>query len=103
MNAKMKQHTALLAVCMVFATQVNAQTFPGKPIRIVTGGPGSNGDLTSRLIAPGLTSALGQQVIVDNRPSGIILGEVVAKAPPDGYTLMITGSSFWLAPFLNST
>jgi len=104
---------ALLAIwplAVVDATPVYAQTastgsgqaYPSKPVRIVTGGPGSNGDLTSRLIAPGLTAALGQQVIVENRPSGIILGETVAKAPPDGHTLLVTGSSFWLAPFLQS-
>lgn len=76
------------------------QAFPGKVVRIVTGGTGSNGDFASRLLASGLTQAFGQQVIVENRPSGIILGEVVAKAPADGHTLLVTGSSFWLAPFL---
>ena len=97
--------TALLAICplaVVDATPIYAQTYPGKPVRIVTGGPGSNGDLISRLLAPGLTTALGQQVIVENRPSGIILGETVAKAPADGHTVLVTGSSFWLAPFLQS-
>ncbi len=78
------------------------QTFPGKVVRIVTGGPGSNGDFASRLLALGLTQALGQQVIVENRPSGIILGDVVAKSPADGHTLLVTGSSFWLAPFLQN-
>jgi tripartite-type tricarboxylate transporter receptor subunit TctC len=77
-----------------------AQKFPTKLVRIVTGGSGTNGDIASRLIAPGLAQAMGQQVIVENRPSGIILGEVVVKSPPDGHTLLMTGSSFWLAPFL---
>ena len=76
------------------------QIYPTKVVRIVTGGTGSNGDFASRLLAPGLTQALGQQVIVENRPSGIILGEVVAKAPADGHTLLLTGSSFWLAPYM---
>ena len=91
-----------LPLVFLCATIACAQTYPTKPVRIVTGGPGSNGDFTSRLIAPGMTAALGQQVLVDNRPSGIILGEIVAKAPPDGHTLLVTGSSFWLAPFLQS-
>ena len=75
-----------------------AQKFPDKPIRIVTGGAGGGNDVLSRLIARGLTENLGQQVVVDNRPSGVIPGEIVAKAPPDGYTLAISGSSFWISP-----
>src|SRR5437868_5581238 len=53
------------------------QSFPTKPIRIVTGGIGSGTDLPSRFVAQGLTAALGQQVIVDNRGSGLIPGEIV--------------------------
>ena len=82
------------------ASTGSAQPFPTKAIRIVTGGTGSNSDLISRLFAQGLTGIVGQQVIVDNRPSGVILGEIVARAAPDGYTLLVSGSSFWLAPFL---
>jgi tripartite-type tricarboxylate transporter receptor subunit TctC len=77
-----------------------AQNYPVKPVRIVTGGPGSNGDFASRLLASALAAPLGQQVFVENRPSGVILGETVAKSPADGHTLLITGSSFWLAPYL---
>src|SRR5690348_2879674 len=87
---------AWLMLCC--ATQPGAQDFPARPLRIVTGGPGSNGDVASRIIAQAMTPLAGQQVIVDNRTSGVILGEVVAKAPPDGYTLLLTGSSFWLLP-----
>lgn len=94
---------AWMAPCLVTGCgAVQAQTFPSKVVRIVTGGSGSNGDFASRLLAQGLTQALGQQVIVENRPSGIILGDVVAKAPADGHTLLLTGSSFWLAPLLQN-
>jgi tripartite-type tricarboxylate transporter receptor subunit TctC len=79
----------------------SGQDFPGKLIRLVTAEPGGSLDFQSRLIAPGLSGNLGQQVIVDNRPSGVIIGEIVAKAPPDGYTVLFTGSSFWLAPLLH--
>ena len=90
----------IFAGLMVLGTGVvSGQDFPSKPIRLVTGGPGSNGDFASRLIAQGLSDAIGQQVIVDNRTSGVILGDVVAKAPPDGYTVLVTGSSLWLRPF----
>ena len=77
-----------------------AQNFPNKPIRLVTSTPGGGGDLTSRVIAPGLTTGLGQTVIVDNRGANFIPIEAVAKAPPDGYTLLVYGSIMWLAPYL---
>ena len=66
----------------------SAQDYPNKPIRIVTSGVGGGNDLMTRTIAQGITSPLGQPVIVDNRPSGVI-GETVAKAPPDGYNLLL--------------
>lgn len=75
------------------------QIYPHKPIRIVTNVAGSGSDFTSRLIAQGLAARLGQPVIVDNRVSGLI-SETVAKAPPDGYTLLINGSSVWVLPLL---
>ena len=56
--------------------------------------------MVARFIARGLTSSLGQQVIVDNRPTGIIPGEIVVKSPPDGYTLLFHGSSLWMMPLL---
>jgi tripartite-type tricarboxylate transporter receptor subunit TctC len=75
-----------------------AQDFPSKPIRFVTGAPGGSSDFTARLIAQGLTENLRQQVIVDNR--GNVDGELVAKAPPDGYTLVIDGASIWVGPLV---
>jgi tripartite-type tricarboxylate transporter receptor subunit TctC len=88
-----------LAGMMVLGTRmVSGQNYPSKPIRIVTAAPGSGNDFAARLMAPGLTGSLGQQVIVDNR--GIIAIETVAKAPPDGYTLLFYGTVLWLAPFL---
>ena len=77
------------------------QNYPNKPIRIVTSEPGGGADFTSRLIAQAISPFLGQPVIVENRGgSGIIAAEIVAKASPDGYTLMVIGSSLWLFPFL---
>src|ERR1700681_4206524 len=87
-----------LAVVLCSAGIACGQIFPDKPIRIVTGGAGGGNDVVARLVAQGLTANLGQQVVVDNRPSGIIPGEIVAKAPPDGYTLVLSGSSFWISP-----
>src|SRR6188768_2028841 len=75
-----------------------AQTYPHKPIRIVTAPAGAGNDFVARLVAQGLTPLLGQQLVVDNRPA-MIVGEIVAKAPPDGYTLLAIGSVLWLTPF----
>ena len=73
-----------------------AQAFPSKPIRIVVpfsaGGPS---DLTMRSMAPRMTELLGQSIVVDNRAgaTGIIGAEMVAKSPPDGYTLLMATAS----------
>jgi len=76
-----------------------AQSYPSRPVRIVTAPIGAGNDFMARLIAQGLTAPLGQQLVVDNRPAGI-LGELVAKSPPDGYTLLAVGSVLWLTPLL---
>src|SRR5262249_44019909 len=78
---------------------VTAQNYPSRPIRIVTTGTGGVGDFAARLIAQGLTASLGQQAVVDNRPNGVIPAEIVAKAQPDGYTLLVHGNSLWIAPY----
>jgi tripartite-type tricarboxylate transporter receptor subunit TctC len=77
--------------------------FPSKPIRIITPGAGSSADIASRLIAQGISGPLAQQVIVDNRPNGVIAADAVAKAPPDGYTLLLAGGSFTIGPLLQNT
>ena len=99
-------HTLLrlsLAVPLVFTAGLAfAQDYPNRPIRIITGASGGGIDFTARLVAQGLTASLGQQVIVDNRGGGggIVAGEMTAKAPPDGYTLMVYSNNIWLLPFL---
>jgi len=87
---------------LVAASSVAAQAFPARPIRIVTSEPGSGTDLVARLVAQGLTERLGKQVIVENR-GGMLSGDVVLKAAPDGHTLLVSGTSLWLAPFLRDS
>lgn len=77
--------------------------FPNKPITlVVTYPPGGGADAMARLIAPKMSEALGQSVVVENRPgaSGQIGAAAVAKAPADGYTLMLDASSFAVNPAL---
>lgn len=77
------------------------QNYPNRTVRLVTVAPGSANDLAARLVAQELRGALGQSVVVDNR--GSIASEIVAKASPDGYTVLLYGSAVWLAPFLQSS
>ena len=80
------------ALALLVAVDVSAQSFPTKPIRLVLPfGPGGVADITARTIAPKMGEALGQQVVVENMPSagGIRASETVAKAEPDGYTLLL--------------
>jgi hypothetical protein len=93
---------ALLIGLPAVRAQTQTQTFPVKPIRIITSGVGGAGDVGSRLVAQGIAPALGQQVIVDNRASGPIPVEVALKAPADGYTLLFYGSTVWLGPYLRN-
>jgi len=97
-------HAALLAlVSTCSAAPACGQTFPTKPIRILVGyQPGGAADLVSRLVAKGLTEKFGQSVIVDNHSGagGFIANDIVAKSPPDGYTLLLANSSFAYIPAL---
>ena len=96
----------LVAWILLFAVSASlaaaGDEYPARPVRILAGEPGGINDITTRMIAQGLTAGLGQQVIVDNRggAGGAVAGEIVARAAPDGYTLISYGSSLWLAPFL---
>lgn len=82
---------------MVLGTAgVSGQAYPYKPIRIVCSG--ATQELISRLIAQGITTPLGQPVIVQNRPNVPIASETVAKAKADGYTVLLAGSSFYVTP-----
>jgi tripartite-type tricarboxylate transporter receptor subunit TctC len=80
-------------------------SFPNRPIRIVVGfTPGGQPDITARLLGPKLTEALGQQVIVDNRPGagGVFGARIVAQSNPDGHTLLSVSAAHVAAPTVHA-
>ena len=98
LNLRFVVCTLPIGMMVLGAGVVSGQAYPSKPIRIVTAAAGAGSDFFSRLIAQALSEPLGQQVIVDNRASGIVASEVVSKAAPDGYTLTVGGSAHWIRP-----
>jgi tripartite-type tricarboxylate transporter receptor subunit TctC len=92
------------ALAATASGRASAQAYPARPIRLVV--PSSAGagvtDIMARLVGQRLGESLGQQVVIDNRPgaSGILGSEVVAKAPNDGYTLLIANVSLIVNPYL---
>jgi tripartite-type tricarboxylate transporter receptor subunit TctC len=84
----------------------SAADYPGKPIRFIVGfPPGGGGDLIARVVGQGLAGEMGQTVIIDNRAGagGVIGSDIVAKAPPDGYTLLLgTTGAITISPSLQS-
>ena len=92
-----KQKTPYCSACtasfvLFFAASVQAQPYPNKPIRmIVISAPGGSTDILSRALGRSLSESMGQTVVLDNKPGGggIIATETTAKAPPDGYTILM--------------
>ena len=91
-------------LALICACAAQAQTYPTKPIHLLVGfAPGGANDILARIVGQKLADSMGQPVLVENRPgaAGVIAAEMLAKAPPDGYTLMLgsTGTQT-MAPHL---
>ena len=87
---------AAIAIALIAGAPAQAQTYPAKPVRVIVPyAAGGNTDFTARAIGTKLSEVLGQQVIIDNRPGGAtnIGTELVAKAPGDGYLMLMGGAS----------
>ena len=101
----MKSLMALVAACAAIGF-AHAESYPSKPVRLVVGfAPGGASDLLGRLVAQRLSDSMRQIVVVDNRPSagGIVGSDIVAKATPDGHTLLVGSSAaFAIAPHLRN-
>jgi tripartite-type tricarboxylate transporter receptor subunit TctC len=95
-NSLLLRSAALVIALACFSTSASAQIYPSRVIRLVVPfAPGGSNDVIARIIGERLTEALGQSVVIDNRPGagGVIGTDSVAKASPDGYTLMIGATS----------
>jgi len=94
----------LTVLCLALASTAWAQPYPSRPIRIIVPFvPGGNVDITARTVAPALGDALGQPVVVENRPgaAGMVGAQAMMSSPADGYTLMMgSNSSLAVAPNL---
>lgn len=101
-HLKFTIHTACVAgvVCAI-TTVVGAQPYPVKPIRILCATPGASGDFSARIVGQGMTAPIGQPVIVDNR-GGYGAIDAVIKSAPDGYTLLVYGSTLWTVPLMEN-
>ena len=98
---KLFLHLLLTAATVVCIAPALAQNYPIRPIRLVVpSSPGGGTDITARIMAPELSKLLGQQVVVENRPGAgtMIGGEVVAKSPPDGHSLLMGISTLAINP-----
>lgn len=95
-QAKTGLHLWALVAALCLSQSVGAQTFPAKPIRAISQfGSGASGDLASRIVLTPMSEILGQAVVVENRPgaTGLVAAEPVARAAPDGYTLLVSSPS----------
>ena len=99
-----KKLVAVLALAFAPAVALaQAQSYPSKPVRLVVPySPGGGADNAARILATRLSTAMGQTVVIDNRPggSGMIGAQAVAQAEPDGYTVLYDASAFAVNPAL---
>jgi tripartite-type tricarboxylate transporter receptor subunit TctC len=93
---------AFFLVTLLAATTASAQTYPVKPIRVVTAEPGGGNDFAARTIGQAIGSQLGQPWVIDSRggAGGLIAIETAARAPSDGYTLLVYAQNVWTIPLL---
>ena len=98
-------HATVIAVACALAASAAAQTWPARPVRIIVPySPGGGTDLLGRLLAQKLNEQIGGSFVVENRPgaAGILATEYVARAVPDGYTLLITAPEISIDPSTRS-
>lgn len=97
--------TSLFLLAAAFSAALHAQAYPSKPVRIVVPYQSGSSDVMARAIAPRLSDALKQPVLIENRPgaNAVIGTDLVAKAPPDGYTFLMVLTTHVISPSLMQT
>ncbi len=91
-----------LVVIALGAGLAFSQAYPVKPVRMTTSGVGGGADTVARILAPGMSPSLGQQVVVENRGTGIATVEIFVKMPPDGYNYLLYNNTVWVSPLLEN-
>ncbi len=94
---------AIAAIVLVSLAQAEAQTYPSRPIRMISPFPAGGGnDVLARIIAAKLSERVKATIVIENRPgAGAVIGiQALAKSPPDGYSLVLSGSTLAVAPTL---
>jgi tripartite-type tricarboxylate transporter receptor subunit TctC len=92
----------LSLLLLTVAGAISAQPYPYKPIRMLSAEVGGGADLAARVVAQRMAVPLGKQVVVENRP-GRLIGEMLAKANPDGYSLLLISSTILFGPLFGET
>ncbi len=102
--SKLRVMVALAAIGLQagVAHLASAQNYPVRPVRLLAAEAGGGADLVARFVSQGIYESLGQQVVVENHPARLI-GELTARAAPDGYTLLQASSTFLFAPLFEET
>ena len=103
-GSRTRQLVASALLAALTASTSSAQSYPSKPLRIIVPlAPGGGNDTVARVVGQKLSESMNQSVIVENRAGGggVIASEIVAKAPPDGYTLYLVSTSLTAAPALH--
>ena len=105
-DAERQYWSVVACVLLLLVSGVaGAQSYPAKPVRMLIGfSAGGGADVVTRGLSPRLVEGLGQQIVIDNRPgaNGLIAAELAAKAPPDGYTLLVAPGNYSFAPAMDS-
>ena len=94
---------AILVIALTISTQAQAQTYPNRPIRLISPfPPGGGNDVLARIIGAKLADRVKASIVIENRPgAGAVIGiQALAKSAPDGYTLVLSGSTLAVAPTL---
>src|SRR5689334_9865696 len=94
------KRTMFATLLTLSAGMAAAQTYPAKPVRIITLGAGGTNDFVARFLSEKLAQPLNQSIVVDNRAGNFAAPDAVSKSAADGYTLLVSGSVLWISALM---